>query len=207
MKISNKITKKILNFLFLFSILLSTAAHSQQSQNQSQPYYGFFPSERGRDYKTLRHNILGFSIDIPSFWTFGINGKPPLAVAIIYPEGMNTRSFSESYETLEIGQIPIPGISLIQAQRMVMDGIKLRHPTQEILEPARDTHVNEFPALVWTYKWHSKTGFDVIEKITLIKFHQSVRSVTIRTTREDFSRRQTFYSDIVSSFIPFAPEY
>jgi hypothetical protein len=58
-------------FMALLAGLIFVIANSATVLAKN-PYYGFYPSTKGKDFKLLKHNILGFSIDIPSTWTFGV---------------------------------------------------------------------------------------------------------------------------------------
>jgi hypothetical protein len=172
-----------------------------------QPYYGFFPSEKGKNHKHFVHNIFGFSIDIPSTWIFGVNGVPPAAVVFLYPEGLNTGKFSKDYETIEIGHLPIKGISLEDAQEAVMRGMSSKHTSFTLVQKPKRTTLNGLPAITWRYEWPSKTGFSVSEYITLVQSSSGIHSLAVRTTRQDLASRLRFYDEMLATFQPFEPKF
>ena len=169
--------------------------------------YGYSSSSKGHDYKKFTHNILGFSIDIPSTWTFGINGAPPAAVVIIYPEGLNTGIFSAEYEAIEIGTLPAQTArSLSEAYDNVLYGMKSSHPNMTMLQSPQYTTLNSHNGIQWTHQWPSKTGFSISEFITLIETQSGIRSLAVRTT-QDISLKQSYYLSILNTFEPFQPKY
>jgi len=171
------------------------------------PYFGFYPSTMGREFKLFKHNILGFSIDIPASWTFGVFGKPPLTVALVYPEGLNTGIISENYEMIEIGQLPLLNINLQQAKDIVILGIHTRRKNIEYVGDLIPTYVYNTDTIRWKYSWRSKSGILLIEDISLIKFGDRIRSVTVRATKNKYDKQLGFYEPIASSFRPFDPTY
>ena len=195
-------------FFFSSAILLAIIFPSLVNAGDAQqPYYGFFPSEKGQNQKRFVHNIFGFSIDIPSTWVFGVNGVPPTAVVFLYPEGLNTGKFSKDYETIEIGHLPFAGITLEDAQRAVMHGMSGKHPSFTMVQKPKTTTLNGLSAIVWLYKWPSKTGYTVSEYITLVQSESGIRSLAVRTTRRDFASRLSFYDGMLATFQPFDPKY
>jgi|GEM_PF-2552475 len=185
-------------------MLLAIRAQAVEDRNA---YYGFFPSERGSDYKKFVHNILGFSIDIPSTWIFGVSGTPPTAVVFLYREGLDTGKISKDYETIEIGQIPSNEMNLAEAYNVVMRGMKAKHPKFIIVKEPFVGKINGLPSMSWIYDWPSKTGFTVTEYITLVKSPDSIRSLAVRTTLSEYSSKLEFWDSILQTFEPFKPKY
>jgi len=188
----------------LIAMILATGSSMADDAN---PSYGFFPSTFGKDHKKFTHNIFGFSIDLPSNWVFGVNGKPPLAVVILYPEGVNQSTFSPEYETIEIGQLPPDASSFAQAQATIMKGMKNKHPNLTVTAEPKTSTINGRDALCWTFEWKSaKTGYTVIENVFLVQSPTDIRSITVRTSRGDYSKRMDFYRGIMNTFEPFTPK-
>lgn len=186
------------------SVIFSSSALQTYSQ---QSAYGYTPSSMGQGYKKFTHNLLGFSIDMPSTWTFGINGAPPAAVVIIYPEGLNTGKFSAEYEAIEIGTLPaLTARSLSEAYDNVIYGMKSAHPNLTMLQAPQKTTFNGHNGIKWTYQWASKTGYSITEFITLIETPSGIRSLAVRTT-QDISLKLSFYNAILNTFEPFQPKY
>jgi hypothetical protein len=177
-----------------------------ESYEGKLPYYGFYPSNKGANYKQLRHNIYGFSIDIPSNWTFGVNGMGDTAVILIYPDGMITERFTEDYESIEIGRIPFRKASLQDCLKNLMVGMRIAHLNIEVLEQTSEPITSKYESLTSVFTWKSKTDLTIIEYITLIKTENDIRTVTVRTARADFFSRKNFYDNIVFSFVPFEPQ-
>ena len=196
--------KLIVAALLIVATILFSVSYAG---NEQQPYYGFFPSTKGYNYKKFVHNIFGFSIEIPSTWVFGVYGTPPTAVVFLYPEGLNTGKLSKEYETIELGQIPFSGLALEEAQETVMQGMSAKHPTLTLLHKPTKTIVNGMSAISWTYQWTSKTGFTVVEHIILVQSSSDIRSLAVRTTRRDYESRLSFYDGILKTFEPFQPKY
>ncbi len=188
----------------LFAVAVPILAQADDTQ---PPYYAFFPSEKGGDYKRFVHNIFGFSIDIPSPWTFGTYGALPTAVVLLYPDGMDSGEFSENYETIEIGQIPFFGMTLEETEQTTMQGIAVKHPTFAVVQRPRKRILNGMSAISWIYQWPSKTGYVVIEYITLVHCPSGIRSLAVRTTRGDYASRMNFYEGILETFSAFTPNY
>ena len=197
--------QNIMTSICLFATMLfATQVYAVGDQN---PYYSFFPSKRTINYKKFVHNIFGFSIDMPSTWVFGINGMPPTAVVFLYRSGMNTGKLTEDYETIEIGKIPFEGMPLIEAQETVMRGMKIQHPNLTIVKQPAAGKVNELRSISWIYEWLSKTGYTVVEYVTLVQSPIGIRSLAVRTTRRDYLSRMKFYDGILQTFDAFRPKY
>ena len=192
--------------LMAFSCVFLAGGCSKKEQPESA-YYGFYPSSRGDNYKQFRHNIFGFSIDIPSNWIFGVNDQPPTAVVFIYPEGIATDKFSDVYETLEIGNIALNHTDLQNVQQTVMRGMSLKHTDIVVTEQPYEVVINSRNGLCWIFKWKSKTGYDVTEYITLVQGDKDIRSLTIRTTRTDFNIRRKVYDEMINTFTPYQAKY
>lgn len=199
-------SKSMLVALLLLCALFSPLFYAYAIDNQ-QPYYGFSPSKLGQNHKKFTHNIFGFSIDIPSTWVFGVNSTPPMAVVFIYPEGLNTGKFSKNYETIEIGQIPFSAMSLDEAKGTVMKGMSAKHLNLTMVSKPSKGKLNGRSAISWAYQWLSKTGYTVVEYITLVQSSTGTRSLAVRTTIPDFSTRRSFYDGILKTFEPFKPKY
>jgi hypothetical protein len=202
-KTAHKIILIIITIILYVSIFPCVSC----GDDSQQLYYGFFASKKGKDYKRFVHNIFGFSIDIPSSWMFGVNGIPPTAVILLYPDGLNTAEFSKDYETIEVGKIPYKGISLDEAYQIVMKGMIEKHPLSSIVQKPTKNTINGLPAISWIYEWQSKTGYFVIEYITLVQCLGSMRSIAVRTTRRDYTSRMSFYDGILVTFQPFESKY
>lgn len=165
-------------------------------------YYGFYQSRLGSGYKRLQHDLLGFSIDIPNDWHFGVNGADKTAVVIIYPEHINTAFITENYETLEIGVLPFTGISLVQAYDMIVAGMMVDKRRFNLIDRHQKTDINNLPAIHFSYTWQSKTGVIIKEWVNLIEYHNQIRSVTFRSAENIFENRKDLYQIIVNSFDP-----
>ncbi len=189
-------------FFGLSVLLLSASAGWGES-----PYYGFYPSSASSHFKRLEHNILGFSIDMPSSWTVGISGKPPFTVVIIYPDGMNTAKFTEDYESIEIGTIPMEIVSLETAAYYAMLGMRHKHPVQELLQDPERLTIQGNEALRWVYSWPSKAGHTIVENISLVSYGNSIRSIAIRATISRYAEKRDDYLRIVSTFQPLTTKY
>lgn len=172
-----------------------------------QPYYAFYPSAKGQGHKRFQHNIFGLSVDIPTNWIFGVNGTPPTAVLLLYPEGLAVSSFSPNYETIELGQLLPVTSNLEAAQEFVMSGMKSKHPSIALISPPTKAVLNRRPAISWTFRWPSKTGYTVVEYITLVQDENRIRSISVRTTRPDFPTRKKFYDEILATVNFLSPKY
>lgn len=169
--------KKVLIIVLLF---FTITAYTQDTN--SKPYYAFYPSAKGFDYKEFKHNIFGFNITIPSNWTFGVSGSFPEQVVVIYPEGLNTSQISGEFEMIEIGNIPVTDINPQEAISLVLSGMYLHHNDLKIDKDKYILEINGFQAISSTFSWKSKNGNTIMEYITLISTSIGYRSVTIRVT-------------------------
>jgi len=194
-------------FIAIAIVLVTILSSLSYAGDAQRPYYGFFPSEKGQNHKMFVHNIFGFSIDIPSTWIFGVNGVQPTAVVLLYPEGLNTGKLSKDYETIEIGQLPLSEMALEEAQQTVMRGMTAKHPSFTMVQKPKKTALNDMPAISWIYDWPSKTGYTVVEYITLVQSASGIRSLAVRTTKRDYALRLSFYDEILTTFQPFEPKY
>ena len=188
-------------------LLLFAPAVHLRAEDQQEPYYGFYPSDKGASHKKFVHNIFGFSMEIPSEWTFGVNGTPPLAVILLYREGLDTSRFCADYETMEIGKLAIEGKDIEEARDMVMRGMKAKHAGLTVTKIPAESKLAGFPSVSWICTWPSKSGFTVTEYITLVRSTSGTRSIAVRTTRADMESRKEFYDDLIGSFKPFAPKH
>lgn len=180
--------------VFLFSLTSVTFATEQ---------YGFYESSKGSEYKEFRHNIFGFSIDIPKHWVFGIVTKDQIPVVLLYPEGLDTGRFSSEYETIEIGEIPSrKKVSLTDAKKYVLDGMRAGHRNYEIIEESKKVLSNGQECVWFLAKWPSKTGFDIFEYIFLVNSDDQVRTIAVRAAF-NIEKKKAFYDGIIESFKPF----
>jgi hypothetical protein len=182
-------------FLVTFSVGLS--AHAAE-----RPYYGFYSSSLGLKYKRFEHNILGFSIDIPSTWIFGVNGSGTTTVAIFYPEDFDTSKLTNSYETIEIGILPMTGISLSKAYSYIILGMNERHQNLITEEEVAKSKIGKFNSLKFLLSWKSKNGSTIKEWIHLIRYNDQIRSLTVRVGQNKWQTRRDFYYKFVQSYIP-----
>jgi len=188
--------------------MLATTAHFVVAQaGPKLPYYGFYPSPRGAEFKELRHNILGFAVTIPSSWIFGVTGQPPLQVAILYPQSLNTAVISDRYETVEIGCLPLEGITLGDAQARVQQGMSTVHPGVQTLEPPLYGETGGRRTVSWLLSWKSQTGTVIVDRPMLMEFQRQVRTVTIRAAAEVFYLQRTELEAVQLSFVPYDPPF
>jgi hypothetical protein len=146
-------------------------------------------------------------VDIPSTWVFGVNGTPPKAVVFLYREGIDTGKLSKYYEIIEIGQIPFKGLTLAEAQKTVMRGMRIKHPKLTIVQQPAIGKLNGFQSICWIYDWPSKTGYTITEYITLVDSPYGMRSLAIKTTCRDYSSRMNFWNNILQTFKPLKPKF
>ncbi len=192
----NKIIKKIKLLLLSLLLIFSSTIWA------SEPYYGFYPSMLGENYKQLKHNIFNFAIDIPVQWTFGVNGQPPLSVILLYPETLDTSRISNNYETIEMGIIPAENITLKEAYCHTILGMHQAHPNLKILKQPEEKLIQNNNSLEFTFEWQSKTGFTVVEWVNLVNFKNRVYSVTSRAAKGIFTKNKDSYSIIINTFTP-----
>lgn len=195
-KLKNEKMKNVTLILLLFIFIAFDNSFTQEKK----PYYGYFPSEIANDWKRLQHNIIGFAVDIPSTWTFGINGQPPAAAALLYPEAMNLAQLSAEYGHLEIGTIPIKGISLIEAAGYTLKGMRQAHPNAVIIEKPKEENIAGRATVTFSFSWLSKTGFTLIEKVKLLEEKGVIYSLTIRATQKAIDTNSTLYEKILRTF-------
>lgn len=166
----------------------------------AEPYYGFYPSPIGADWKKLKHNLLGFSIDVPASWTFGVSGTGALVVALLYPETIDTSKFHENYQSIEIGRIG-GSMTLEQVKRSVVAGMLQKHMDAEVIAPIvgqpKDKELKDNVVIAWT----SKTNIRVVEDITLVRTPDSIRSVTVRSSESVARTNKAVHRRIVESFV------
>ena len=162
----------LLGFFIAFSVM--------PAQASEKPFYAFYPSEVGADFKKFEHNILGFSIDVPNSWTFGINGSGSMTVALLYPETLNTAVLSNEYESIEIGVLPFNNISLNDAYDFILKGMKEAHPNLINEKEPISIKVQGNDALEFSFFWTSKNGTVVNELVHLISYKNQIRSVIVR---------------------------
>ena len=194
----NKSKLKFILILLITQLLVSTTC-------ADEPYYGFYPSPKGLDYKLFRHNIFGFEIDIPANWTIGVTGDAPTQVIIIYPEGMNTAEITPEYETISIGILPISGITLQEASGVAILGMQQGHNGIKMRGKPSNRRINGNSAINFSYLWPSKTGNTVLENVTLVHYNKRIYSVTIRTVERISKPKFRSHLSMVNSFKPFQP--
>ena len=170
-------------------------------------YYGFFPSARGSAFKLFRHNILGFEIDIPASWVFGVVGAHPNAVALLYPEGLNTAKLGPDWKTIELGEIPFPGVSPQDAMELVLNGMRSKHASLRVVSEPAATKIGGRSSVTSTITWTSKAGFVVTEKLYVVEFGKALRSVAVRSANPDPARDLTDGDGVIQTFVPLQPAY
>ncbi len=167
-----------------------------------EPYYGFFPSKLGKQYKQLKHNIFNFIIDIPVHWTFGVSGQSPLAVISVYPNTLNTSKFSDNYETLEISIMPVENITLQEAYEYVILGMRQSHPSMKIVKQPKEKLIQNNNSLEFTFEWQSETGFFIIEWVSLVKYKDQIYSISSRSVKAMFTKNKDLYNRVINTFTP-----
>lgn len=173
--------------------------------NAEEPYYDFYPSEKGLDYKLFRHNIFSFEVDVPKNWTFGVAGKAQGQVIMMYPEKLNTGKFSPSYGTISVGIIPVSNISLVNAYEHISLAMQQSHKGLMIIQKNSHTEINNNKAINFVYTWPSRTGNTIKENVFLVEYGQRIYSVTIRTIDPISEKRKKIHNGIVSIFRPIKP--
>lgn len=171
------------------------------------PYYAFYPSEHGQHWKRFEHNILGVSVDIPSSWKFGIVGAPPTAVIMLYPGELNTSTFSEDYGTIEVGSLPFENVTLEEAARATLVGMKQRHGRIDVKHQPLRKPFGELDSIQFYYSWPSKSGYQIQEKVTLVKKNAKIYSVTVRAVSEALAENEALYDKVIRSFKPLKSEF
>lgn len=187
--------KTIVAFLIIMFLLIPAAFNQEQN-------YGYYPSEKGVQYKEFRHKLFGFSIDIPSNWIFGIATKGGVPVVLIFPEGLNTSKITDNYETIEIGQI-VNESSIEEARKYVSLGMIKGHAGYREVGNADNIEINGNAGISFVGEWQSKAGFTVYEYISLIKYENNIRTITFRTTF-NINEKMDFYKGILNSYKAFA---
>lgn len=185
-------------------LLLVLAAACSSSEHADKPFYGFYPSAQGADWKQLRHNLFEFSIDVPSSWTFGIAGQPPTAVVLLFPESMNAGQITRDYGTVEIGRIEGPQGSLRELADMAIVGIRQKHASLQLDVPPREVRIAGRQAVSFEYTWPSMTGFQIVEQVSLVSDAGRVYSIAVRATREAMRDNGRMYARVSSTFKPSA---
>lgn len=192
--------KKIIFVLvFIFVTIMPNISFTKE------PYYGFYPSEKGVNYKLFRHNIFNFEVNIPKNWTFGVAGKPPGQVIMMYPEGVNTGKFAPSYETISVGINPIPNVSLVKAYEYTLLGMKQFHKGLKIIHKNSNVEINNNKAINIIYTWPSKTGNIIKENVFLVEHEQRIYSITTRTIDPSSEKQKKTHKGIVNTFKPIKP--
>jgi len=171
----------------------------------ASPYYAFYPSTKGPQYKLFQHNVFNFEVDLPADWTFGVAGKPPGQVIMMYPGKLNTGKFSPGYETISIGILPTPNISLEDAHEATTLGMKQVHEGIQFPNDKSKGSINGNESLNFSYIWSSKTGNKIKENVTLVKYKDRVYSVNVRTIEPISEKSIETHNGIISTFKPIAP--
>lgn len=174
------------------------------SAQEREPFYAFFPAASGADWKELRHNLLGFSVEMPASWTFGVTGSGELTVALIYPDGMNTAVFSSAYATVEIGSVRLGDGSLDSASAALLTGLRTRHSSLRIVEPVSAVVRGGRQARTLLLTWESRSGQTIVEQIDLIADGPRAVSVAIRAASAAFEANRALYRRIARSVRPLA---
>ena len=184
----------------------------QDNDNSNNRTFDIYPSSMGVNYITLHENLYGFSIDIPSDWTFRIVGNYPNAELIFFPEKMNISLMSKDYENIMISNISlipeVMGLSLKQiclqtkvGKEMVYGGKKYR--ISDIIE----IKVNKYEGYYFEFEIDSDTNPDlkVLKQLHFIKDGNKYRTITIRGEKSFIKSRTKFYKDILNTFKIFNP--
>ncbi len=180
-----------------------TATHKKAEA--SSLYYGFYPSSKGAEFKLFRHNIFSFEVDIPQNWTFGVAGKAPGQVIMMYPEAVNTGKFAPSYETISVGIIPIPNVTLVKAYEYTLLGMKQSHKGLKIIQENTNVEINNNKVINFIYTWPSKTGNTIKENVFLIEYGKRIYSITTRTIDPISGNQKKTHEGIVNAFKPIKP--
>ncbi len=170
-----------------------------------EPYYGFYPSEKGANYKLFRHNIFSFEVDMQKDWTFGVAGKAPGQVIMMYKEGVNTGKFAPSYETISVGIIPMPNITLVKAYEYTLVGMKQSHKGLKIIQQKTNVEINTNKVINFIYTWPSKTSYTIKENVFLVEYGQRIYSITIRTIDPITRSQKKIHEEIIGAFRPIKP--
>jgi len=183
-------------------MIISLAFIGCKKDDSPRSYYRYAPSSKGKDFKRLTYDILGFHLDIPNDFQISITGLSSLDVALIHQIGLDTSTFSDDWEVFEIGVVPFTDIPLEDAMNLVAKGYKYKHTDLEDLQPYSSFKIDNFECLGWKLKWPSKTGLTVYEWVILVKYKEEIRSIGVKTCRGDFLDRMPFYTDILYSYVP-----
>ena len=191
----------LITFIFAFTALVVLIYFNKpQGKNDSKNavFYAFTKSNNDQSYKKLVHYVFGCEIEMPSNWQFGINGTPPYAVILLFPDGIDTSKFNSEYETVELGEIAMKNLDV--AFDSVLNGMKIKHPNLIIHENSKRTiNLKEYRYL--SFEWtSSKTGIVVYEHIYLGEFNQSVRSICFRNCKKDLIINALPYVRFIESF-------
>jgi hypothetical protein len=177
-----------------------TQAPATNGPNAS-PAYEWVSSPRGEDWKTLSHNMLGFKVDAPSDWSFGIVGKTQKdAVVLLFPDELNTATFSADYQTIEISAYPIYG-TVSEVKRNILLFWEFERPitrTEPTLEVP--TAFNGRSAERFARSWTSREGIQIVEDVLLLENAKGVRSITIRCAEAMRAQNEPLHQDIITSF-------
>tara|TARA_X000000368_G_C22754268_1_gene589751 strand:- start:79 stop:678 length:600 start_codon:yes stop_codon:yes gene_type:complete len=151
-------------------------------QNKTEQLYGFYKSDLGKNFKNFEHNIYGFRIDIPNNWFFGVVGTDFTGEILIYPEGLKTNKISKGYNTISISNMNTFLETGKQIDEICSTTILGKLYTQNInlLTECNDTQLNDYESVHFKTKLNSKTGFNIVEDMYLVKHDNQLRSVSIR---------------------------
>jgi hypothetical protein len=192
---------KLLRFCLLGVSLSLVQAQSAWAE---QAPYAFKESAFGQDYKKLVHNLLGFSIDMPRRWTFGVAANQArFPVVVLYPEDLNVGVISSKYETVVIGLLPLRSdFGLEQIGQWTLTGLRAAHPDLEITQSPTSGGMGDQDSLYFALRWVSKNGTTMHEPIALVHYKTVVYSVTVRAAGDVIQRRGELLRKIAQSFRP-----
>lgn len=185
----------------LFVVSLFSAVSGCQPKNET-PYYAFHPSTLGSNWKQLRHQVFGFTVDVPASWTFGVAGGGAEAVALLFEEGLNTAQLSESYATLELGSVPRDGRSDLQIASLIIVGMRTKHPDLRVDSVATVLRLRDLEGVGFAFSWRSQSGFTIVERVVLLGDGDRLLSVNMRATTAAWAQNSALYQQIRASVRP-----
>jgi|TARA_Y100000310_G_scaffold327366_1_gene393602 hypothetical protein len=183
-------------------------------QDEINQYFDIYPSSKGDNYTKLRHNVYGFSIDIPFDWTFRIVGNFPNDELIFFPEKMNLRVMSKEYENIMIANISmipeLEGLSLEQACKATMVGKEKVYTganKKYRISKLTQVKINDYEGYYYEFEIDSDTNpnLKVLEQLHFIKKGNEYRTITIRGEKLFIKSKSKFYNNILNTFKIFEP--
>ncbi len=159
----------------------------------------------GSQFKLFRHNVFNFEVDIPNNWVFGVAGKPPGHVILMYPAGLNTGEFVPGYETIDVGILRQTHISLEAAHKALAAGMMQAHQGIAFSNDKSIGSLNGNESLAFSYSWPSKTGYTINENVSIVKYKDRIYTITIRTIEPISAKSHKNHETIIKTFKPTAP--